>query len=1654
MTLTTFDRAIRSIHYAHEIAHGSPLSQTVERAQRAFEEPIEIVYEVEGGYIAQTAAEAVFVGDDGEFALTDIYEAAKGKRDYRKEYDDYHAKPGQKKNRAARNAARASKGLQVGDKREVDHKVPLSKGGDNEDSNLRVVSRETNRSKGDSEESVDETISRNQLNSLERALDKLFAAANIDVEFTKHFMDRVNDARNVTDITIEELAGLFRETWKKFRKTLEKSKPNWNAILQDVSTSINIPIVMDVNKYGELELVAKTIMRKKGFTGRAKRLVVKSESMDEAFELMLDEATTLNVSNTPLAKARAYAEATFEKAGKTLDEVIPDFDKNYTALQKVMKRALNIPRTQMPVIEPADMKTFLTRIKSGSIDILQPWAKGKLHTPTKLNKQEGKEWVQLGFQDGDDNDDKLSAKLTRKPANKLLPTQSQIWLEKLIENIVKFGVPSSSSPIAKATIIVSKEGFILDGHHRFGQAMLANPTLALSTLSVPLDIKLLLKVGRAYGEAIGNTVKEADVEEGTNAVHESMASDKKIAALANRLIDRIEKVQMQWAKKKKVAEDAERVGSETVRAIRKEYGGAPVPELSAPARKKIDDVWKDVHARIASVETFWKNNADPLVQRLSKLLQMATDPLYSAKWGSMYKTYSSVVDRSRKLDLAQLRTDLRTMHIRPFGREFYEKVVRGRASVAIQALSIGDYFAVVKGEGAGYYQVDGSTPKRTQFTVRNTATNERVKLRAKEEVLPMSREEETRGRRLHKAHTKRMEKIAEGEDFGDTTDEGINDKYILKAVFLTGGAGAGKTFISDLMFGGTGLKVVNSDTQLERAMKAAGLDLKKDMPSRQVQREGGLRDKARDITIKRLDMYVTGRLGLVIDSTAAKVQKVEKQVAMLRKLGYDCSMVFVNTSLETSLARNQERPRTVPEAIVKKDWNLVQANLKKYRTLFGQKSFREIINDEVLSPKQVAARLTPQLTRIAIPMLNAPVTNPIGKKWMKDEKARLGISPTGAVMPLAASHDSEDLLTEDMSVTELECLYVDEMTHALQTAIQQNPNDVHRVAHHFGEFECAVEEGEFEKAEMLYRNIVKALPLDAVTERSMSVRHSQVSNVRRGTTKEIQSGSKNKGQVRAENRKRRIASRSKHKMTSSRVARTRRSMSRASESGHSVHDIEQAILDEVSPPGWEKRVEKMKRDPDITNPWKLAWYLHNKQKKNESIEETLLNGQYRGIVDVKTRKVVFKGKSRGEVVRELKRLRGPVPKGGWDEQRGGFMPIASYRKEVGDKWTEALPNESVDEAKQSTEIMRVSTYPKPTPSDGYGGAVACSPGAHSNYLFYDDGTVVRETHAEGKTTRTMLGRAGKLEKKLREIRSVVRKHIGDDETITYSLTVQEGRVVDEDTNVHGIKFEERQLVSMYDDEDEATRGTFEDWRAKHFSQLDEAKQGIVLTSQISKEGHAVRMKISGMVGRIAIKGEVRPLYMNISDAGTHRSADSDTTVNRADGYGKAVPFATRRKVVDAVFKERQKQFDLWTERERIRRRDESVDEGSADFTTLNDAAIYDDGYAKGSTEIWYRAGKAASALSRGLAFLQEHESENVPTLQNYKTSHKLVGEIVEKRPERIFGMMQGAQWSQVGEATTMLRRLGIHHTSMSVGDIIKTGNKVLFVDRDGFTPLS
>jgi hypothetical protein len=124
-------------------------------------------------------------------------------------------------------------------------------------------------------------VTQAQLDALEKVLDQVFSKVGIDIEFTRHFIDRVNDERNVKPISIKELAMLFKKEFIKYGKPIAQLGPDAQAVMKDLESDINIPFALNWNGE-ELELVAKTVMRKKDFKSSNKEFTVE-RSITEDF---------------------------------------------------------------------------------------------------------------------------------------------------------------------------------------------------------------------------------------------------------------------------------------------------------------------------------------------------------------------------------------------------------------------------------------------------------------------------------------------------------------------------------------------------------------------------------------------------------------------------------------------------------------------------------------------------------------------------------------------------------------------------------------------------------------------------------------------------------------------------------------------------------------------------------------------------------------------------------------------------------------------------------------------------------------------------------------------------------------------------------------------------------------------------------------------------------------------------------------------------------------------------------------------------------------------------------------------------------------------------------------------------------------------------
>lgn len=188
--------------------------------------------------------------------------------------------------------------------------------------------------------------------------------------------------------------------------------------------------------------------------------------------------------------------------------------------------------------------------------------------------------------------------------------------------------------------------------------------------------------------------------------------------------------------------------------------------------------------------------------------------------------------------------------------------------------------------------------------------------------------------------------------------ESINDKAIFKAVFLTGNPGAGKSYtLSKISDGSIMPRIVNSDKFGEHY---------------------GYSDNTKQLVRNSLKNYLNGMLPLFVDGTSSDISNVYSRKGILESLGYDTGMIFINTSLETSLERNEQRKRQVPEDFLKRAHERIEENKEYYKKTFGY--FYEINND--------IGELTDEVIINAYKSVkgfyNSNIQNPIGLRYYEE----------------------------------------------------------------------------------------------------------------------------------------------------------------------------------------------------------------------------------------------------------------------------------------------------------------------------------------------------------------------------------------------------------------------------------------------------------------------------------------------------------------------------------------------------------------------------------------------------------------------------------------------------------------------------------------------
>jgi len=236
--------------------------------------------------------------------------------------------------------------------------------------------------------------------------------------------------------------------------------------------------------------------------------------------------------------------------------------------------------------------------------------------------------------------------------------------------------------------------------------------------------------------------------------------------------------------------------------------------------------------------------------------------------------------------------------------------------------------------------------------------------------------------------------------------EGFKDPGIFKAVFLAGGPGSGKTYIAKGLFGipekvnvsQTGMKMVNSDKELKYLLNKFGfgtdLDALPDEVFANLTADGpqssGLRKFAKDLTAERRRLYQNGRLGMIIDGTGDDFRKIASEKAELEKIGYQTYMIFVNTTLEVALERNEKRDRVLPKSIVSQSHKEVNRNIGAFQGLFGSNNFMVVDNNEPKTESQAKKRFKMLIKQGLSSFIKKPIINKKALSWISKQKILRG----------------------------------------------------------------------------------------------------------------------------------------------------------------------------------------------------------------------------------------------------------------------------------------------------------------------------------------------------------------------------------------------------------------------------------------------------------------------------------------------------------------------------------------------------------------------------------------------------------------------------------------------------------------------------------------
>lgn len=347
----------------------------------------------------------------------------------------------------------------------------------------------------------------------------------------KHFMDRLVDTRNKKPISAAELIGFFKRLSRKKTEFAEFLKKYGEIVAKDNRTKINIPFMKQANN-----AIAKTIMRKDNFKTPSPELKFEATSRGKMYEPKRIKAyyealcKSEGVKSLPIkfgSVGKGGAALTFNP--KTMKPLYISFDVNRLsdpefAIIHELTHQIKLETEGDAYVGKRDQLAKFKKLENYLIDKYVYSNYSKLlyemnfetineDTIKYISKSLGvsrSKMPQINSKDITDfvkylKDKGVSVSPSVIDVSKVGMTQKDINVDKVKDLL---GVEKSN--LAKP-VIISKDNYILDGHHRVVALYNIDKNFKLKTIKVDLGIKDLLSVSNQFPKVSFKGITESNI---------------------------------------------------------------------------------------------------------------------------------------------------------------------------------------------------------------------------------------------------------------------------------------------------------------------------------------------------------------------------------------------------------------------------------------------------------------------------------------------------------------------------------------------------------------------------------------------------------------------------------------------------------------------------------------------------------------------------------------------------------------------------------------------------------------------------------------------------------------------------------------------------------------------------------------------------------------------------------------------------------------------------------------------------------------------------------------------------------------------------------------------------------------------------------------